>query len=218
MSLAGPASKRQTRDQKRNESRGGVFGGNAVEVAATTAEEEKSGWLTQLYQSDGLSNTHAVDLSSRLLFQEFRAKYLDSSPSHNLPPIRFTVLETGKDVISLVRIPPHKGCLEPMSWRQGKKLGQGGFGAVYMAMNQEGELIAVKKIDLKHTNPEVVFVHVCMCFLSVYVCLFLLVSACVCLFLCMHVCKYVHIFMYMMYIHKCIKYTCMYIYSTCMSM
>ena len=68
--------------------------------------------------------------------------------------MRIVVLEGTEDPLSIVSIPPNKTSSEPIPWKQGKLLGKGAFGAVYMAMTGHGELIAVKRIDLAAAGKE----------------------------------------------------------------
>lgn len=68
--------------------------------------------------------------------------------------MRIVVLVGTEDPLSIVSIPPNKTSAEPVPWKQGKLLGKGAFGAVYMAMTGHGELIAVKRIDLAAAGKE----------------------------------------------------------------
>ncbi|KAJ1468462.1 hypothetical protein T484DRAFT_1855105 [Baffinella frigidus] len=57
--------------------------------------------------------------------------------------------KTQVDPCTLVKIPPHTWAPEPMGWKQGSLLGRGAFGAVHMAMTEEGDLVAVKRVSLE---------------------------------------------------------------------
>lgn len=50
---------------------------------------------------------------------------------------------------SLIIEETEQGTTKPLRWQKGHVLGRGGFGCVYMGLNQEnGELFAVKQLEL----------------------------------------------------------------------
>jgi hypothetical protein len=89
-----------------------------------------------------------VRLSSEDVFEDMKQQYLASKFWRELKPLRIVLVQDDMDPLSLVMIPPHHGCPEPIQWSQGKLLGQGAFGSVHMAMKGDGQLLAVKRLDL----------------------------------------------------------------------
>ena len=81
-------------------------------------------------------------------FDEMKSKYLSSAPWKDLKPLRIVLVQDDMDPLSLVMIPPHQGCQQPMPWKQGKLLGQGAYGSVHMAIKGDGTFLAVKRLDL----------------------------------------------------------------------
>mmetsp|Transcript_30108 Transcript_30108/g.68910 ORF Transcript_30108/g.68910 Transcript_30108/m.68910 type:complete len:1318 (-) Transcript_30108:129-4082(-) len=82
-------------------------------------------------------------------YEAMIVEYLGTSDWKTLKPLRVVFMEGDMDLLSFVEIPSHKGCPEPMPWKQGKLLGEGAFGAVYMGMKGDGTLIAVKRLNLE---------------------------------------------------------------------
>jgi serine/threonine protein kinase len=82
-------------------------------------------------------------------FEEMKVDYFRSGPDwRDLAPLRVVLVQDNIDPLSLVMIPPHHQCPEPMPWKQGKLLGQGAYGSVHMGMKGDGTMLAVKRLDL----------------------------------------------------------------------
>eukprot|EP00960_Hanusia_phi_P054362 762633-Hanusia_phi.AAC.2 len=104
----------------------------------------------RVYFVDGTAMPRKVDKNET--FEEIKQQHLQSESWISLGALRLVLLEAGQDVASIVKIPPHKGCAEPMPWKQGKVLGKGAFGSVHMAMKGDGELIAGESL-IFHPPP-----------------------------------------------------------------
>jgi serine/threonine protein kinase len=82
-------------------------------------------------------------------FEDMKVDYFQSGPDwRDLAPLRVVLVQDNIDPLSLVMIPPHHQCPEPMPWKQGKLLGQGAYGSVHMGMKGDGTMLAVKRLDL----------------------------------------------------------------------
>jgi len=90
-------------------------------------------------------------------YEEMLQRYFQASDWKTLRPLRVVLLDGDEDLLGLVDIPPHKGCPEPMPWKQGKLLGEGAYGAVYMGMKGDGTMIAVKRLNLESDHGKIVF-------------------------------------------------------------
>lgn len=73
-----------------------------------------------------------VGITSEECYEAARDQYLQTGEWDRIKPMRIVVLEGNEDPLSIVAIPPNKSCSEPMPWKQGKLLGRGAFGSVYM--------------------------------------------------------------------------------------
>mmetsp|Transcript_58469 Transcript_58469/g.137298 ORF Transcript_58469/g.137298 Transcript_58469/m.137298 type:complete len:1524 (+) Transcript_58469:381-4952(+) len=111
-------------------------------------------WSAQIHCLNANGDVRA--LVSEDVFDEVKEEYLQSEGHVSLQPLHMICLEKDQDILSLVKIPPHKGSDKPMAWKQGKMLGQGAFGSVYMAMKGDGEIIAVKRIEIPAGGTEII--------------------------------------------------------------
>jgi len=111
-------------------------------------------WAGQIHCINPNGDVRA--LTSEEVFDEVKEEYLQSDAHSGLQPLHMICLDKTQDILSLVKIPPHKGSDKPMPWKQGKMLGQGAFGSVYMAMKGDGEIIAVKRIEIPAGGTEII--------------------------------------------------------------